>query len=256
MFVTIVVVASVSDTVPPGREPQTMASASTMVRPPPPDGRPAPPSGRPRPPPPPPNAPPSKHLPLKPARKAPPPPPPRKSAPPPPPPLKRPAAAATATAVEPAAKRARRGSVSIIAPTVLRDLTAFDEKHQVGQGTYGSVFVGQDKITREIFALKRINTEQEENGFPITAIREVKILKALKHPNIVNMKEIVTSKGTSFVSVCLLVRVFVRSLRKFRRSKVSRVAPLFRHEVTCSSTRPDEGRILSRGVSALHFRLV
>lgn len=44
-------------------------------------------------------------------------------------------------------------------------------------------------------ALKRINTEEEENGFPITAIREVKILKALNHPNVVELKEIVTSKG-------------------------------------------------------------
>ena len=67
--------------------------------------------------------------------------------------------------------------------------------HQVGQGTYGSVFVGQDKVTKEIVALKRINTEQEANGFPITAIREVKILKALHHENIVTLKEIVTSKG-------------------------------------------------------------
>lgn len=31
--------------------------------------------------------------------------------------------------------------------------------------------------------------------FPITAIREIKILKKLKHENIVNLKEIVTSKG-------------------------------------------------------------
>lgn len=43
-------------------------------------------------------------------------------------------------------------------------------------------------------ALKRINTEQEANGFPITALREVKILKALTHDNIVTLKEIVTSK--------------------------------------------------------------
>jgi cyclin-dependent kinase 12/13 len=57
------------------------------------------------------------------------------------------------------------------------------------------VFVGADKITGEIVALKRINTEEEENGFPITAIREVKILKALNHENIVKLKEIVTSKG-------------------------------------------------------------
>lgn len=63
-----------------------------------------------------------------------------------------------------------------------------------------SVFVGADKATGEVVALKRINTEEEENGFPITAIREVKILKALNHDNIVQLKEIVTSKG-GFVSV-------------------------------------------------------
>jgi len=54
--------------------------------------------------------------------------------------------------------------------------------------------VGADKDTGEVVALKRINTEQEENGFPITAIREVKILKALSHDNIVQLKGIVTSK--------------------------------------------------------------
>lgn len=70
----------------------------------------------------------------------------------------------------------------------------FEKMHQVGQGTYGSVFVGKDKGTGDIVALKRINTEQEENGFPITAIREVKILKALNHSNVVNLLEIVTSK--------------------------------------------------------------
>jgi serine/threonine protein kinase len=105
-------------------------------------------------------------------------------------------------------KRMRRGSVSITAPVVMRDVNVFEKKHQVGQGTYGSVFVGQDKLTREIVALKRINTEQEENGFPITAIREVKILKALKHANIVNLKEIVTSKG-AFLQCCYFCCVVV-----------------------------------------------
>jgi len=94
-------------------------------------------------------------------------------------------------------KRARSSEsvVSIRAPVVLRDVNVFTKEHQVGQGTYGSVFVGTDKATKEVVALKRINTVQEEKyGFPITAIREVKILKALKHKNIVELKEIVTSK--------------------------------------------------------------
>jgi len=97
-----------------------------------------------------------------------------------------------------ATKRAKLGvAVSLMAPVEMRDWrSAFDQKHQVGQGTYGSVFVAQDRQSREIVALKRINTAQEANGFPITALREVKILKALNHVNIVNLKEIVTSRGT------------------------------------------------------------
>jgi len=84
--------------------------------------------------------------------------------------------------------------ISIKVPVTLRDVKVFQKKCQVGQGTYGSVFMGADKVNGDIVALKRINTEQEENGFPITAIREVKILKALKHTNIVKLREIVTSK--------------------------------------------------------------
>lgn len=76
----------------------------------------------------------------------------------------------------------------------MRDVDAYEKKFQVGEGTYGSVFVASDRASNEIVALKRINTEQEENGFPITALREVKLLKGLKHPNMVLLKEIVCSK--------------------------------------------------------------
>ena len=45
-------------------------------------------------------------------------------------------------------------------------------------------------------ALKKVRTdnEQEKDGFPITAVREIKILRQLQHPNIINLKEIVTDK--------------------------------------------------------------
>lgn len=171
-----------------------MASASTMVRPPPgrppppppPGARPRPPNGRKAPPPPPPPPPKKAAAPAK-----PPPPPPKPLANPM---LKRSAQSASGNNDGQPSKRAKVGPVSIMAPVVLRDVNVFERKYQVGQGTYGSVFVGQDKSSGEIVALKRINTKQEENGFPITALREVKILKALTHPNIVTLKEIVTSK--------------------------------------------------------------
>jgi serine/threonine protein kinase len=44
-----------------------------------------------------------------------------------------------------------------------------------------------------IVALKKVRMDNEKEGFPITAIREIKILKTLDHKNIIKMKEIVTS---------------------------------------------------------------
>lgn len=43
-------------------------------------------------------------------------------------------------------------------------------------------------------ALKKVRLENEKEGFPITAIREIKILIQLNHKNIVNLQEIVTDK--------------------------------------------------------------
>ena len=49
-------------------------------------------------------------------------------------------------------------------------------------------------VIDELVALKKVRLENEKEGFPITAVREIKILRQLNHPNIVNLKEIVTDK--------------------------------------------------------------
>lgn len=46
-------------------------------------------------------------------------------------------------------------------------------------------------------ALKKVRMDNEREGFPLTAIREIKLLKTLHHENIVTLKEIVTGKGSS-----------------------------------------------------------
>lgn len=50
------------------------------------------------------------------------------------------------------------------------------------------------RLTGELVALKKVRLDNEKEGFPITAIREIKILRQLKHRSVVNMKEIVTDK--------------------------------------------------------------
>lgn len=64
----------------------------------------------------------------------------------------------------------------------------------IGEGTYGQVCKAKDKKSGTIVALKKIRLENEKDGFPITAVREIKILRQLNHKNIINLKEIVTDK--------------------------------------------------------------
>ena len=42
-----------------------------------------------------------------------------------------------------------------------------------------------EKNTKELYALKKIKLESDEEGMPSTAIREISLLKELSHPNIV-----------------------------------------------------------------------
>lgn len=70
---------------------------------------------------------------------------------------------------------------------------------QVGEGTYGKVYKARNVETGELVAMKRIRMEAEKDGFPITAIREIKLLQGLRHPNIVNLVEMVVSKGHVYI---------------------------------------------------------
>ena len=56
---------------------------------------------------------------------------------------------------------------------------------KIGEGTYGVVYKARNKVTGQLVALKKIRLETQEEGVPSTAIREISLLKELKHPNIV-----------------------------------------------------------------------
>eukprot|EP01066_Platyproteum_vivax_P005063 Platyproteum_vivax@DN16462_c0_g1_i1.p1 len=69
-----------------------------------------------------------------------------------------------------------------------------DEKYtkleKIGEGTYGIVYKAQD-VGGDIYALKKIRLEAEDEGIPSTAIREISLLKELQHPNIVRLCDVV-----------------------------------------------------------------
>ena len=61
----------------------------------------------------------------------------------------------------------------------------YEKIEKIGEGTYGVVYKSKHKVTGDIVALKKIRLEQEDEGVPPTAIREISLLKELQHPNIV-----------------------------------------------------------------------
>lgn len=84
----------------------------------------------------------------------------------------------------------------------------------IGSGTYGTVYkakhIGSKEYEKklnipEFVALKKIKTEEEKQGFPITALREIMVMKRFEHKNILGLLEIVVSDDISKMRDAYLV---------------------------------------------------
>jgi len=68
--------------------------------------------------------------------------------------------------------------------------TRYLKLEKLGEGTYATVFKGQNLLTNDIVALKEIHLDSEE-GAPSTAIREISLMKELRHANIVRLYDVI-----------------------------------------------------------------
>jgi serine/threonine-protein kinase BUR1 len=76
--------------------------------------------------------------------------------------------------------------------TSIRD---FEFLGKLGEGTFGEVYKARSKKDGSIVALKKILMHNEKDGFPITALREIKLLKMLSHRNILQLKEMAVERS-------------------------------------------------------------
>ena len=58
--------------------------------------------------------------------------------------------------------------------------TKYKGMAKIGQGTFGEVWKARCIQSNRIVALKKVLMENEREGFPITALREIKILQQLR----------------------------------------------------------------------------
>ncbi|XP_062361451.1 cyclin-dependent kinase 9 isoform X1 [Cinclus cinclus] len=78
------------------------------------------------------------------------------------------------------------------------EVSKYEKLAKIGQGTFGEVFKAKHRQTGKKVALKKVLMENEKEGFPITALREIKILQLLKHENVVNLIEICRTKASPY----------------------------------------------------------
>ncbi|GEQ70870.1 hypothetical protein JCM33374_g4550 [Metschnikowia sp. JCM 33374] len=89
----------------------------------------------------------------------------------------------------PGSKRLRLMPHQIYSVYAVRSSDLYKRVQQVGEGTYGKVYKAINEVTGENVAIKKLRLETEREGFPITAMREIKLLQSFDHPNIVGLLE-------------------------------------------------------------------
>ncbi|KAH7070256.1 kinase-like domain-containing protein [Paraphoma chrysanthemicola] len=87
-----------------------------------------------------------------------------------------------------------------------RHISNFTHLNPIEEGSYGFVSRAQDITTSQIVALKKVKMDQAQDGFPITALREISILQKARHPNIVSLQEILSGESPTD---CILVMEFL-----------------------------------------------
>ncbi|KAK9842154.1 hypothetical protein WJX84_000619 [Apatococcus fuscideae] len=93
---------------------------------------------------------------------------------------------------------------------------AYLKQEQIGGGSYGEVFLAIERLMGQRVALKKLVVDkkhEQREGFPITAIREIMLLKNLAaEPHIVRLREVVRSQshvsngncGSVYMVKCLI----------------------------------------------------
>uniref|UniRef100_A0AAX7U515 mitogen-activated protein kinase n=1 Tax=Astatotilapia calliptera TaxID=8154 RepID=A0AAX7U515_ASTCA len=126
-----------------------------------------------------------------------------------------------------------------------RSVREFEKLNRIGEGTYGIVYRARDTKSDEIVALKKVRMDAEKDGVPISSLREITLLLRLRHPNIVELKEVVV--GTQLESLFLVMSYCEQDLASLLENMQT---PFSEAQVKCIVLQ------LLRGLEYLHHNFI
>ncbi|KAJ5665356.1 Negative regulator of the PHO system [Penicillium maclennaniae] len=125
--------------------------------------------------------------------------------------------------------------------------SSFQQLEKLGEGTYATVFKGRNRQTGEMVALKEIHLDSEE-GTPSTAIREISLMKELKHESIVSLYDVIHTEN----KLMLVFEFMDRDLKRYMDTRGDRgqLDPVtiksFMHQLMKGIAFCHENRVLHR----------
>uniref|UniRef100_A0A8D0D6T4 Cyclin dependent kinase 10 n=1 Tax=Sander lucioperca TaxID=283035 RepID=A0A8D0D6T4_SANLU len=126
-----------------------------------------------------------------------------------------------------------------------RSVREFEKFNRIGEGTYGIVYRARDTKSDEIVALKKVRMDKEKDGIPISSLREITLLLRLRHPNIVELKEVVV--GSQLESLFLVMSYCEQDLASLLENMQT---PFSEAQVKCIILQ------LLRGLEYLHHNFI
>ncbi|XP_010538783.1 PREDICTED: probable serine/threonine-protein kinase At1g54610 isoform X2 [Tarenaya hassleriana] len=86
-----------------------------------------------------------------------------------------------------------------LAGWVPRRESHFVKLHQIGRGTFSSVFKARDLLDEKIVALKKVRFDTNDSESIKIIAREIIILRKLDHPNIIKLEGVMVSQDSSSI---------------------------------------------------------
>ncbi|KAK4884487.1 hypothetical protein RN001_000758 [Aquatica leii] len=101
--------------------------------------------------------------------------------------------------------------------TPSRTMERYEKLCKLGEGSYGLVYKCRNRDTGDIVAIKKFAESEDDPLIRKIALREIRLLKNLKHPNLVNLLEVFRRKRRLHLVFEFCERTVLNELERYPR---------------------------------------